>query len=159
MPHPAGLDAFTRSNAAALTAARLSRIEPELSTRMPIDTGTSSCRNEAMVWGASSSVTREVFAIEIRDQSAFFVYHGAVQQNLVHILLQGVDSILPFLNPVRLARIRRLRRRVVCRVRREHRIAIYIEARLRLRMRGIVQGGECLHSGRPSAARLLRLGK
>ena len=50
-------ESLTRSSDAASTAARLSYIEPELSIRIPSDTGTSSCRKPMIVCGTPSSYT------------------------------------------------------------------------------------------------------
>ena len=46
-----------RSSEAWFTADRLSYIDPELSIRIPSDTGKSSCRNELIVCGTPSSYT------------------------------------------------------------------------------------------------------
>jgi hypothetical protein len=50
-----GLESLTRSSEAWSTAARLSYMEPELSIRMPSETGRSSWRKLAIVWGTPSS--------------------------------------------------------------------------------------------------------
>src|SRR5208282_5225489 len=85
-------DARTRLSAAAFTFSRFSRIDPELSTTIPMATGMSSCRNEVMVWGCPFSKTLKTPLSEV--SCGFWAEFGALcpAEEAAGAVLAGADG-------------------------------------------------------------------
>ncbi len=83
----------------------------------------------------------EVAAFQIGNELSFCVDHRAVQHNFIHIFMQRIDAALPFFNLACLSCNGwqlRICQRFNFNVRGKNWIAVYIEARLKLRLRRIV---------------------